>query len=604
VGSDSKATALVKSISAFCFILLAIGVFAAWNSPAINYESSIYVSTPLIFWFTSAISITSGVVMIIVQVSNRHTRNSNAFILVPSLLIFLAFTAILGLFIIRGYGFWVAGDPLTHLGEIQNVIRDGQVNVDSIYPATHIYLAEFSEICEIPLLTLAKLVPLFFGLLSVPFTYCLAKAILPAKGQFILTAVLSMTFITSWFLNLTPNALANLMFPLVLFLMVKSLAAKEAGWNVLLIMLIILYPTFHPIPTLVLLLILVSMFVSNLFNRRRSRIFPDYGSVFKFSSRNSVFLLVWSVTWISSHTVWRYEISRMYDLLIEGGQSKLGDLLGQINHASSYNYSVSEMFVKTYGGLSILIIVTIISGLALWKNRQHYSIYKYLFLFITPLALIIVAMILLFVGNLDFSPLRLLVYIVILAMLFCGFAMFEMVRKKKPLAVSFVIVITLFLFVTGILQLYPSKYILSSNYQITYSDIKGMDWFLRKKDENKAQTTFSITIFRYADLLLTSDEKNGRLDVRRYLAMPEELIIPWHFGYDKGNELGRSFSRDLYLVLHEQDRATYRDIFPEMAEIRLLTEDFDQLENDKSVDRLYTSGSLESYYIRGLMNSE
>ena len=593
-----RTTDLVKIISSFCLLLLAFGIYAAWRSPATGYESSIYGSTPLIFWIASAISIITGVFIVVLKISGNATDRLNS-VMIPTMLVFLGFASILALFIIRGYTLWSAEDPFTHIGEIRNIIDTNHINDDLIYPITHVYVAQFSEVSNISIFTLSRLIPFILGLLSVLFTYCLTKIVLVEKGQIILATLLSMTFVTAWFLNLTPNGLANLMFPLAVFLIVKALSNNEMRWNILLVITIMLYPLFHPIPTLAILLIFLSMFVANyLFNRHETIIFPRYDLVARFSKRNSIFVLVWAMIWISSHQVWNYEISRIYSLIMEGGQSKIGDLVAQIDYAVGHNYNVAEIFFKTYGGLAILGILTVIACLILLKNVKLYCNYQPLFLLIVPLASIVLAIITFYLVNFAFSPTRLLVYIEIIAMLFSGFVLFEMVRKKNLGSVLLVTVIVLYLFVGGVLQLYPSRYVLLPNWQVTSSEITGMAWYIDKKDENKLQTYMSLSVYRYADLLLDAEEKNQRKDIVRRL--PDDLRLPWHFGYDKGENLGQNYSMDIYVVLNKQDRLVYKEIYPEMGSIRLLTSDFNQLEMDVSVDKLYSNGGFDSYYIRGL----
>jgi hypothetical protein len=166
---------------------------------------------------------------------------------------------------------------------------------------------------------------------------------------------------------------------------------------------------------------------------------------------------------------------------------------------------------------------------------------------------------------------------------------------------SFAVVVSLFLFLNGGLQLYPSRYTLEANWHITYSDINGWDWFFSNKDSQKNITTLSDAPGRFAHLLLTTEERVGRPDLKNLdnLHVPEALKLPYHFGYDKYATLGHNYSEELYLILNEKDKLLYQEVFPEIAYMRYLPEDFVFLEQDTKIAKLYTNGGFNSYQIFG-----
>jgi hypothetical protein len=309
---------ITKIIAIVSFITLTIGILAAWNKPAAGYEASIYSSTPVIFWIAIAFCLISGLTMFVVQVFlNKDVQNAD-FPIAPSLMIFLSFAAVLSLVIIRGYAIWGSGDPLTHLGIIREVTVTGHVDNQNIYPVTHIFVAQCSQICNISISTLSKLIPFLFGLLSVPYTYCLAKAILPEKRQVILATILSMTFLGGWYLSLTPNHLSNLMFPFALFLLLKSLSPYEMRWKILFVPIVFLFPPFHVIPAFALLLALLVIPLTNRilnkWNRKDSVSHNDEKMISRFGNTTWI-LLIWTISWISSFYIWNRSIIRIYALI-------------------------------------------------------------------------------------------------------------------------------------------------------------------------------------------------------------------------------------------------------------------------------------------------
>ena len=85
----------------------------------------------------------------------------------------------------------------------------------------------------------------------------------------------------------------------------------------------------------------------------------------------------------------------------------------------------------------------------------------------------------------------------------------------------------------------------------------------------------------------------GRDDLSAYVT----IGFPYRLGYDKNKELGQSYEKNVYLVMTELTKKVYKDVFPKMAPIRLTTDDLNQLGEDQSVDRLYTNGGIDFYYV-------
>ena len=73
------------------------------------------------------------------------------------------------------------------------------------------------------------------------------------------------------------------------------------------------------------------------------------------------------------------------------------------------------------------------------------------------------------------------------------------------------------------------------------------------------------------------------------------LTIPYHFGYLNGTSLAGAFKFDTYLVLTAQDKSLYKDIFPSMSQYRFTTDDFNNMEKDIGLYKLYSSGEFDTW---------
>ena len=77
----------------------------------------------------------------------------------------------------------------------------------------------------------------------------------------------------------------------------------------------------------------------------------------------------------------------------------------------------------------------------------------------------------------------------------------------------------------------------------------------------------------------------------------EELRVPHRFGHTEHPTLGKWYANDTYLVLNKHDMLLYVEVFPEIAEFRFCPADFEKLEQDPGVAKLYSNGGLDIYFI-------
>lgn len=581
------------------FFLLGVSLIITWLNPAVTYEASIFLSTPKIYWVSLLFSLFIGFFIVIkfnLSDENRIYKNS------ALLLLFIAFASFLALWIIRGYYLWCSGDPLTHLGKINDILLTYHIDKDSIYPLTHIFLAEICSIFKINPIIPHKYVPLYFGMLYLIFMYLFAKTVFSDKKMAIVALLVAIIPMGGWFLNLTPNHLANLTLPLVFFILYQYITNRKYEWCILLIGACFFYPIFHPVPSLALLLIVFALTppILNLVERLTNKYLK---CSIRFEKKTSmvitIIFLIWFITWVSSFYVWDHTINNIYNLLTEGASTKLDSLIADAVYAQSHGYSVIEQFLKVYGGLIIYLVLTafgcIMIGKKIKQNKHDFFLYQNIISLIAPLVLVVGFMGLLYFTNLElFGPSRIEIYAIMISSLFVGYVIYEYIKKGKDfwrkIFASFFLV---FLFIIAGLKLYPSPYILKSNYQITKTEINGMDFILHSKNEMPI-TSLSIAPGRYADALLAIDERSN---IRVNQRVSEDLKIPFHFGYDENNNLGDYYDEDLYMVLTYHDRILYKEVFPEVEHLRFTDNDFEQVENDNTIIKFYANGGFDSYHI-------
>lgn len=595
-----------KVVLIFLFLLLSVALIITWNTPATGYESSIYRSTPLILWVSLIASVIAGIALVVVSIA-KNELDQNPLWKIGFLLVFLCYTICLALFIIRGYYMWcMTGDPASHIGRIKETINAGHVPTSIIYPITHIYLSEFVFFTGLDLIVLHKIVPITFGLLCVLFMYVLAKALFSNHGGAVLAGVISCCLTFGWYLNLVPNGLSNMVIPFALFLIVRFLQKRAWTWAILLSAIIILYPVFHVLTAVVLGLVLLTLWIPGklvevLQNLREKKVHilkynsEDFRMVFPF-----LLLLSWFIFWISSFHVFGYTIKDIYNTVaLEEKETQGAAFLDQISYAHNYGYGVIEQALKVYGVQAILILLSLLALLFLWREFTVRGHNKPLFSFYGPFFAILFMMGTLFIFNLPFGPFRFMIYISMLGTLFSAYFLsyFLVDRRSKSnsllqrtgFKVSCVTAVITLLFLASMLTLYPSPYNLGMSHHTTQSEVMGMTFFYDHRDVGIPVTGITVAPGRFSHAFLTPEEQS----VQRLPMYLEDQIVPWHFGYDEYRTLSALYANEIDMIITQRDRLQYVDLFPDMAKLRFTEQDFERLDYDPGICFLYSNGGFD-----------
>lgn len=636
---SNKAPTIIKIAACCCFALIAVASLLAWNSPATGYEPDIYKATPALFWAFLILSGACGIGIIVHQVYTRQHETSRLW-LVGLLLTLFSNTALLCLPAIRNYALWGYGDPATHLGEIKNIVAAGYVTYWAmLYPVAHIYAAQTSLVYNLDPSASCQMLPYLFGLIFLAFMYLLGKSVLPQKGAVILVtvAVLALAYGNPYFI---PNELANLLFPMALFLLVKSLTTNSWQWRALFILMVLLYPVFHAVPAVGLAVVLVTMPLARLvFDKIAKVARPIFDSSAKFSLIALALLVVWGGGWVSSFPrVHRmglivaedYSMPEMPSPIAEpspvvgdyprpepytletapapgrtsgGGVPIFVSYIEDIRYAQAYGYSAAKHIFNLYGTDFLYILLALIAFPILWRRARTDANLRNLACLYGPLAAIAVMIVALCFTAFGFGALRPLAYIILICTIFVGFVLYEIMERGHDsqhkyshiLAPVLVAIILIGAFGNGVGRLYASPHTLSDNYQVTQTEINGMDWLFSNKDQTLAIIAHCLPPGRFADFLVTHEESSQRQDIPR-LEEGAYSTLP-HFGYHKGAWLGEYYTEDTYMLLSDRDRLRYVKVYPELAKYRYYPEDFERLEQDITVDKLYSSGGTDIYLV-------
>jgi hypothetical protein len=588
----------IVAIIAFSFITMAIIILT--NSPATCYEASIYTATPILAWFFLVGGLAGGIGIAVYEVYQKN-ENRNKLWGLGFLLIMLFSLTLLGLPHIRGYLFYGAGDIFTHMKYSQEILLNGHFGWNNIYPIMHIFTVQCYHVLGIKLIVLYRVIPLGFYILYAVFMYLFARTLLPSRGYAIMAALAGLAILRGS-IYIYPSGLTTLLIPLVLYLFCKCNNPREKRFKVqftiLFVIMLFLFPISHPIPAIVLILLLLAIWLSAKVSVLKSTsLAVSSENGYKVNSTVFLLLIVWFISWLSSFGAWGRAIRNFHLLLTEGATTTVDAMRAQMVYAEGYGYSVLDQFFKSYTTTLVYTVLTLVAFFILIKRRKEDTKLENLFAFYPPLIALAIAVL----AGL-FSNVSGLTRILGMGFIFCspfvGFLLYEVLERKshgnfwRKACPCSIIALLLMVSISGMLLTYPSPYLLRPNDQVTHTELQGMDWFFHSKDVTTPFFSKLIVPYRYADMLLTQEECAGRKDI---IYFP----IPYHFGYHENDSLGDLTKYDKYIVLKTVDRVVYREVWTKVEEERFLPGDYEQLENDVCVEKLYSNGGFDAYFIHG-----
>jgi len=123
----------------------------------IGYETSIYQSTPIIFWIAIASGILNGVYLIICNIYDEERR----IWMLGFFEILFCQSLLLSLYSLRGYLYLDRGDAFSYIGMSKDVSIFGSF-LYNFYPIVSILGSEISQVTNIPILAISRYLPTFF----------------------------------------------------------------------------------------------------------------------------------------------------------------------------------------------------------------------------------------------------------------------------------------------------------------------------------------------------------------------------------------------------------------------------------------------------------
>lgn len=563
--------------------------------PATGYEISIYESTPAIVWICATFSLFAGIILVIDHVFSKRADTHHLWI-AGFLLIILARFTLLYIPNFRGYFGW-QGDHITHQGMILDIVQSGSI-LNNYYPVTHIVLAETNLLTSLPIEFLSLYSTAFFSVFFIIASFLLASVVFQDRRMQLLTlAAAGAVFFTSYDLLLMPNGWSMFLIPFLLFLYFK--AKNSMKYKVLTIMILVVFPFFHPLSTVMVIEMLVVIGVLGILLSYIEN--PDSGlrrNFHAFPFLEVVLLSCIFVFWVLQFSRFEINVMSIYTTIILGGSIPTDPLADMSEKLLKVNMGTIDFLlytIKTVGSEAIYLLFTAIATLLVaamwWKEKTFKNIRIFTsFLVITYLIGLMYLGYLLnvfsFLETVD--PVRLQAFAVLFTPLAVAFVVNHLLERQRRSLAHLCVALILIASLLSIISLYPSPYVMQPNREITSMDMAGMDWILDYRDQDTGFVCINSPPNRYADAIL-GREQSSRTMKWRY------PVIPDHFGYDQYPSLGYSYAENQYAALTKMDRVMYSTVWESVG--RFDDSDFQRLNADRSVNRIYDNGETEVYYI-------
>lgn len=596
---------IILSLYILCFLLIILLSFLLKKyTPTEGYEISIYTIIPSTIWIILILLITCSISIITYQVTSKKIHE-NIWWLLGLLIIILCNMIILQLPLIKGYATYGRWDTPMHIGYINDIIISGHVPSFIIYPVTHILIADIIIISNVlGNILINFIIPLPIIIYNI-FILCLAKVALTDPGKIRMAVVSSTVLLLSWTnYQVLPNYFSIFMTPILLYIYFKLLRKVTIEFVVIYIIIVLIYPFFHPLTSLFL------VFAFAIMNLLKLILCNDY--IYILSNSETIkkllniplMLFITFIAWISGHYgFWNNNLSKVINWFIgEATTTTICiDILGLFKKLNLSIYNIIDIFLRMYGHIMLFLIFVLYASILIIKRIfiNHRKGIDSIFILIGWLVIGIILLLLnVFFTILPFGFWRILAIIIVVSPLFVGYGLDEFFKNfnfgdykgKYIFKTVFLIGVLTIASIIGIFNTYPSPYTYQLNQQITNIELIGMGWYYSYKNVTipdrslKMDTRFAIMLFG----------TNG-VSERRDIADSEQC--PTNFGYTNHTLLGNSFGTEVYIPISKYDKIFYTEMYQQLNEFT--KNDFQNLTRDPTVYHLYTNGELDVYLVNG-----
>jgi hypothetical protein len=599
------------------FVILAV-VSIIIAGPARGYEISIYTSYPTFFWLFIIGGFICGLIILI----NQSFSRKKSYWWIFGLLIVVSIDLIVLLLpVLRGYASWLGTDSMIQLGYSKDILFTGHLTApgfkgENFYPGIHLLAVALFYATGIKLELLIMILPSIFSLFYIISIFVLSKILTHSLNKAILmTTFGSLLLFTTYQDCFIPSFLAFLLVPFVLFVYFKLNSVGVKFWMPLVLVLCVI-PVYHPgeVP-LFLLLIFTVIYLGSEFSRYLNR---KGNQTFENVSKRNFMRIIFPIAilsgslviWFSPFLAFKSNILQIVNWVYgESGQSSVAYALGSLSRANLSPLQFTDLFMKMYGHILVYFLLSLALSIIILRKVfiSHEKIIDYKLVFCFLFLFFGLGIFIFAFNQFVISYDRELRWVIFASTMLNGICLIDLYSKSKrknmrSMIKSVAVIVLLVAMIFSLFNTFASPITRSYNFQVTATDMGGMSWFFKHQDGVTPVTDIEVASFKYAYAIMGIANSPGSIGVAglsqsiRVIDLPP----PDHFGYSNYTTLGQSYVGDRYLIENKLSRIIYPEIAPNQElQWRFTPSDFAKLQNDISVNSIYSNGALSVYRVHG-----
>jgi len=562
--------------------------------PASGYEFSIYEAYPWYFWagIVGAIFIGQLVVLRTALADRRRPVDSS----VGVLLVLLPLLALTLLPIIRGYPLYNRDDVMTHIGFVRDLPESGVKS--SIYPPMHLQVNSLAAATGQPPRVVITLLPVVFSVVFLGGLYLFTSHLFDDSDLALFAVGFSFfPAMSAIHVLAVPFTLSLLLVPLVMFLLIAEQRTQAVPIRAMLPFAILGLLYYHPLTAT--FVILTSLSYAGI---KRIRGLDDpYRAPTTTATLSLVVFGGWYLSFFG--IVNRFRRVTLNVLYPQGGDSPLQQTAQTVERTSPELLDLVRIAAVRYGA-DVLVFGFAVGFLALtvitfWLDDTLPNAYVLL-----AGALVVIfsgATVLFFVFDFIGGFGRTLGYGRIFALPLAGAFWYRLLRRAERPSVrvgSFVTLSMVLLVMVSLTtaSVFASPIAFDGNEQVTAMEIDGTDWTFENRNEDLLIEEVGIKQWRFEHFHTGVNQTSPT--VRR-----EGTLPPGNFNYNTNETLGRNYTTDRYLLITRKARQTYPVLFDDYRTLwRYYPSEYNRLETDRTVTRIYDNGEFNTYRIEGTAN--
>ncbi len=600
-----------KTLSAVMLVQLIVLILIIIFSPKVSgYELNIYNSVPLLFWILLVNIIIIAFFQMYYFTFIKYISMSWLF---PFIILLSIKIIILTFPFFRGY-YFIAGpnsDIFSHIGIIRDIQNSGFIE-NNFYPITHILVLTLSNILNTSVSNIAKLIPTFFSFLYSLSLFILGKSISSNKLALILSSFSFIFMFSTFNWSFHPSFFSFFIIPFLLYSYYKVLnSIKIIEYILICIIFSILIVFFHPITTIILIIMFLIFLTGNLLSTK----------LFKFnefSNKNGtilhtvfIFLLltISFITWITSMPSGVYSIKNIISGIFKSGEPTIvSNYVGIYLTAGLTTLQSIRFIFLNYGIIILLSTISLIFFINLFikilRRKNFDSIY-----FIYSIQLIgglIYSLYFILFSSYILKPIRSIQYFLLVTIIFNSLMMLKYFKKSKITKTlintkfrnSSTIILTMILFIflitLSIFILYPSPIIYSGNSQYTYKTLSGSSWVVINSNTNYNYSSDVGFNYERMDHYLNGLKSNSST------SFIETMYTTSNFGYNQNSTIFETYNYSKTYLISTKQGLVAVEAYPDNVKYLIRQwnkEAINKLENDGTVIQIYCNSEFNSFLV-------